>query len=454
MKELTRILSSSAVALSLGLGPSALAEPGAEGKSGAVEVVPVNNGTGAPKTKSTPSKKQKKKVVVKYDTGTKTGELKVGNIPYQITPLKLDGQEMPVAVYTCTPHNLCHGKKQYFRLDNGEGIHCEQLPERLRPDCNYQPKSTELVGKTLEYIKSAITPKKIKPKCDAKHRELCQDKESCERAGGHFYDAGGTGRETCNDVPQLVCDKEHLWRCNDKESCQEAGGQWLESTLNFHYCARKRPEKGEPKAEEPKKWKVGGLYELLTDTDAAIHMVGVEGEYDLSDVAKGLVVGARAGYLHNGSDYAERDSDITSERRLLPDGTTYKDTSEQITTTTTKSHSQAFVGVSAGMRLFSWLKASLGLDARLGEKETTKAYERTLQLERNNQPLGSPKTLSTQESSSETSFGLYPYTGAEACRGVSLWGLNAEGCAGVEAGYDTKAGKFNLGGKLGAGVLF
>ncbi len=94
------------------------------------------------------------------------------------------------------------------------------------------------------------------PSCDPEHLGLCPDEESCEMAGGHWFDGschrgepgecmaqgqmsdegqnGATG--TCANGtmpgPAPSCDPFHLGNCQDQESCEMAGGHWFEDSCH------------------------------------------------------------------------------------------------------------------------------------------------------------------------------------------------------------------------------
>lgn len=163
------------------------------------------------------------------------------------------------------------------------------------------------------------------------------------------------------------------------------------------------------------------------------------------------VAGGMLHQLHQYGTLKQRTSpDPSTERRLLPDGTTYKLTEDSTTVVTTDKPTGFFGRVRGAYQTpLNWLKAFVGTDVRGREEgETATDYQKTISLERNDRPLRAPKTISdTVEQDADWNAGLYLHGGAQACHSFGP----VTGCLEAQGGYDFHTESPNYGGGVRLG---
>lgn len=170
-------------------------------------------------------------------------------------------------------------------------------------------------------------------------------------------------------------------------------------------------------------------------------------------VADKLDLEIAGGMLQQYGDLEQRTSpDPSTERRLLPDGTTYKLTEDSTTTLTTDEPTGFFGRVRGSYHLLSdWLRVFAGADVRGREEgETATDYQKTISLERNDRPLRNPKTIRDQETTdSSWNAGVYTHGGIRAC--IPLFNGPVTGCFEAQGGYDFHTASPNYGGGVRLG---
>tara|TARA_Y100000310_G_scaffold345167_1_gene462326 strand:- start:780 stop:2153 length:1374 start_codon:yes stop_codon:yes gene_type:complete len=217
-----------------------------------------------------------------------------------------------------------------------------------------------------------------------------------------------------------------------------------------------------PESASP--WFVSPIVEVLNEhgTDVASLQYGVSVGYKLTDdVAVQVGVG---GLYQHGSDLESRTTDhgspdATRQEKLLPDGTTYKETVDTRTTDTTTTVRElphgGFVRVRSSYDVTPQVSVFGGADVRVRETETTVEERtdltRTTTLTRNDETLRNPKTISDSfdtppQTTSEWSIGVVPHLGVEGC----FVEIGQEGglCGNVQGGYDLERERVNYGAGL------
>ncbi len=192
-----------------------------------------------------------------------------------------------------------------------------------------------------------------------------------------------------------------------------------------------------------------GLAEVLSGD--ARGLLAAYGAGAAFHVATNVDLEVAGGMLHQYGTLEQRTSpDPSTERRLLPDGTTYKLTEDSTTTLMTDKPTGFFGRVRGAYQTpLNWLKAFVGTDVRGREEGATVTdYAKTISLERNDRPLRDPKTIrDTVEQDADWNAGLYLHGGAQACRSFGP----VTGCLEAQGGYDfhTESPQYGGGVRLG-----
>lgn len=208
-----------------------------------------------------------------------------------------------------------------------------------------------------------------------------------------------------------------------------------------------------PEVDTPRPWSVYAFSEVMTangDSTTVSSGVGVERRF-----GNHFFVGGRVG--HSYRDITSRDSyspKPTEETILLPDGTTYRKTTEATQRGTNYSRHNFLAGAMLGVQTNGSVrvKGTAGLDFRFGDNTTRTDYSKKIELLRNGRPITDPKTISQASESKGATVQVVPNIGVALCFGKGA----VEGCLETKVGYTAGDGNngFEYGGGFRLGARF